>query len=71
MHNGMLATVLHSPMSFFDTTPLGRIVNRFSKDTYTIDETIPATTRMFLNTLQQACIAWVPDHSHPTRCCRP
>lgn len=33
LHDGMLASVLHSPMSFFDTTPLGRIVNRFSKGT--------------------------------------
>ena len=27
----MLNTVLQSPMSFFDTTPVGRIVNRFAK----------------------------------------
>ena len=41
LHNRLLLNIMHSPLSFFDTTPLGRIVNRFSKDLYTIDDTIP------------------------------
>ena len=32
MHNRMLDRVMKSPMSFFDTTPVGRIINRFSSD---------------------------------------
>jgi ATP-binding cassette subfamily C (CFTR/MRP) protein 1 len=47
-HSRMLSRVLRAPMSFFDTTPLGRVINRFSKDQYSIDETVPRTLGMFL-----------------------
>lgn len=33
LHGALLRRVLHAPVSFFDTTPVGRIVQRFSKDT--------------------------------------
>ena len=51
LHNGMLKNILRSPMSFFDTTPLGRVLNRFSKDIYVIDELIPRVLSSFLATL--------------------
>jgi ABC-type multidrug transport system fused ATPase/permease subunit len=41
LHERLLDKVLHLPMSFFDTTPLGRIVNRFSSDILSVDEMIP------------------------------
>ena len=50
LHSRMLKNILRSPMSFFDTTPLGRVLNRFSKDIYTIDEVIPKSIRIFLFT---------------------
>ncbi|GFT34184.1 multidrug resistance-associated protein 1 [Nephila pilipes] len=53
LHNGVLTNVLKSPMSFFDTTPLGRIVNRFAKDVDTVDVTIPMTLRSWLSCLLQ------------------
>lgn len=28
-------------MSFFDATPVGRLVNRFSSDLYAVDESLP------------------------------
>lgn len=47
----LLSVILHAPMSFFDTTPVGRLVNRFSKDMYTIDEQLMGTLRTYLQTL--------------------
>lgn len=52
LHEKMLHRLLRAPMSFFDTTPLGRIVNRFSKDIDTIDSELPLT---FIMGLDSAC----------------
>ena len=49
LHNSMLRRLMHSPMSYFDTTPLGRILNRFSKETDTVDTALPRNTRYFAN----------------------
>ncbi|CAK4989705.1 unnamed protein product [Aphanomyces euteiches] len=47
----LLNQVLRARMLFFDTTPLGRIVNRLSKDIYAVDEDIPSTWANVLTTL--------------------
>ncbi|NWZ80312.1 MRP2 protein, partial [Poecile atricapillus] len=49
MHQQLLSNILRAPMSFFDTTPTGRIVNRFAKDIFTVDETIPMSFRSWLS----------------------
>ncbi len=47
----MLERVLGSTMAFFDTTPIGRIVNRFSKDIDEVDIMIPTHIKDLLNSL--------------------
>ncbi|XP_015279485.1 PREDICTED: canalicular multispecific organic anion transporter 1 [Gekko japonicus] len=49
LHLQLLSNILRAPMSFFDTTPTGRIVNRFAKDIFTVDETIPMSFRSWLS----------------------
>ncbi|XP_067674526.1 multidrug resistance-associated protein 1-like [Haliotis asinina] len=49
IHAKMLYNILRSPMSFFDTTPIGRIVNRFSRDVETVDNNLPGVLRMWIN----------------------
>jgi len=48
LHRKLIVNILRLPMTFFDTTPLGRIMNRLSKDIYGIDVTIPLCLRSFL-----------------------
>ncbi|KAG0085536.1 hypothetical protein BGZ92_008914 [Podila epicladia] len=41
LFNQLLQRIFRLPMSFFDTTPMGRIINRFSSDIDSIDERLP------------------------------
>lgn len=40
LHRRLLASVLGSPVSFFDSTPLGRLLNRFASDVATCDDSL-------------------------------
>lgn len=53
LHAGAIRSVLFAPIAFFDTTPLGRILHRFSKDTDTVDNVVGEALRMFFSTTAQ------------------
>ena len=41
LHNSMMSALLKAPVLFFDTNPVGRIINRFSRDIGVMDELLP------------------------------
>lgn len=50
LHERMAIAIFRSPMTFFETTPTGRILNRFSSDINRVDEVLARTFNMlFVN----------------------
>jgi ATP-binding cassette subfamily C (CFTR/MRP) protein 1 len=47
-HQDAIDGVFKAPITFFDRTPLGRMMNRFSRDTDTMDATLPMSLQMFI-----------------------
>lgn len=41
LHSIMLHAILKAPLHFFDVTPQGRVLARFSKDTDDMDRSLP------------------------------
>ncbi|KAM9316906.1 ATP-binding cassette sub-family C member 10 [Gastrophryne carolinensis] len=48
IHQRLLQRVLRATVTFFDITPVGRIINRFSSDLYCVDDFLPFILNIFL-----------------------
>lgn len=53
LHMDVTRSVVNSPQSFFDTTPMGRILNRFSRDLYMSDLEMPNLTMQWVRIMLQ------------------
>jgi ABC-type multidrug transport system fused ATPase/permease subunit len=58
LHHEALQNVFYSPMSVFETQPLGRILGIFGKDIDTIDNQLADSWRMLSMTLVSVSCAW-------------
>ncbi|KAI8524589.1 hypothetical protein RHMOL_Rhmol13G0160700 [Rhododendron molle] len=59
LHDAMLSSILRAPMVFFQTNPLGRIINRFAKDLGDIDRNVAVFVNMFLGQVSQLLSTFV------------
>lgn len=48
LHKDLLSGILHAPVTYFDQTPSGRILSRFSKDMDVVDIMLPETLKWLL-----------------------
>ena len=66
LHDEMVLAILQAPVHFFDSNPVGRILNRFSKDVGCLDELLPKT---FLVSIQDVLLVFasiiVPTVTNP------
>ncbi|CAG2100059.1 unnamed protein product, partial [Medioppia subpectinata] len=67
LYDSIFFSLLRAPISFFDGQPLGRILNRFTKDTGVVDELLPSTAFDFIismslvfgNLVVNAIVSWL------------
>lgn len=48
VHDRMANRVMKAPMNFFERTPVGRIMNRFSNDVNKVDDALPRSIHMWV-----------------------
>lgn len=51
IYRRLVSSIFSASLSFFDATPVGRVLNRLSGDTYAVDESLPFILNIFLKDL--------------------
>ncbi|KAI9485985.1 MAG: P-loop containing nucleoside triphosphate hydrolase protein [Benjaminiella poitrasii] len=67
IHNELLSRILRAKVRFYDTTPLGRIVNRFSSDMATVDQELaPSLDFLIYSIVATLCVIILISSVTPT-----
>lgn len=56
LHDKMASSVMGSSMGFFESTPIGRIINRFSSDMSTVDHSLKYIFSYFFRSILNYCL---------------
>ena len=63
LHNNVFNSVLHAKSHFFDINPVGRLMNRFSKDIANIDDnSVISLYQFFLVSQNKHLILFITQH---------
>lgn len=56
IHDALLDAIMRVSTTFFDSTPVGRVIARFSEDMYQMDMMVPKTTVFTVKMFAQCCM---------------
>ena len=59
VHGMLIRALCGAPTRFFDTTPLGRLISRFSKDMNSVDQQLPNMIEVFMGTFVDLLVALI------------
>ncbi|KAH7319538.1 P-loop containing nucleoside triphosphate hydrolase protein [Rhizoctonia solani] len=59
VHGRLVASILGAPLRWLDSTPVGRIISRFTQDIRCVDEALPLYLESFINVTFSMCSSFL------------
>ncbi|CAE6473454.1 unnamed protein product [Rhizoctonia solani] len=59
IHGQLVSSILGAPLRWLDSTPVGRVIARFTQDIRSVDETLPLQLESFVNITYSMCSSFL------------